>query len=191
MQKILFSGFEAFDGDNKNPTEKLCHRFSHQTFKNCELKTIVLPVTFEKSFSELQTAIDSYKPDIIILSGVAKNRKKISLEKMAINWIDARIPDNNNQLITQQKIHQNGLDGIFSSLNVEAIKETLNDINWEISYSAGTYVCNYLYYQVLHHYKIPTVFVHVPGTFEMTGENTAMKDDELYALISNFIETCF
>jgi pyroglutamyl-peptidase len=191
MKKILISGFSSFDGDAINPSEFLIQFLNQKSFSSIELCTVVLPVTFKDAYLELKNQIDVFNPDLILLCGVAKNRSKISLEKVAINWIDSRIPDNNGLLINGEKINQAGPDGLFTQLNLNQLIAKLADKNCEISYSAGTYVCNYIYYQTLLNHKIPSVFVHVPGTSEMINDYTAMKNDDLFQFISNFIETCF
>ncbi len=191
MKKILVTGFNSFDGDAINPSELLSKFLANQAFLQKEIYTEVLPVTFDDAYLVLNAKIEQIKPELILLCGVAKTRHKISLEKIAINWIDSRIPDNNGQLISGTKIDSSGPDGIFSSLNLDQMLAKIADKNWEISYSAGTYVCNYVYYQTLLNHQIPSVFIHVPGTLEMTNNYTAMKNDDLFQFISNFIETCF
>lgn len=191
MKKIFVTGFTSFDGDSMNPSELLVLNLNKRQFAHKKIITKILPVTFSDSYLELKNAIEAEKPDVILLCGVAKTRKVISLEKIGINWIDSRIPDNNGQLIAGEKINPSGPDGLFTKLNIEQFMTKLADKNWEISYSAGTYVCNYLYYQTLLHHQIPCVFIHVPGTSEMTNDFTAMKNDDLFQFISNFIETCF
>lgn len=147
MKKILISGFSSFDGDAINPSELLIQYLNQKSFPSIELCTVVLPVTFKDAYLELKNLIDVFNPDLILLCRVAKNRSKISLEKVGINWIDSRIPDNNGLLINGEKINQAGPDGLFTQLNLNQLIAKLADKNWEISYSAGTYVCNYIYYQ--------------------------------------------
>jgi pyroglutamyl-peptidase len=190
MKKILVTGFEPFDHDLINPSGQMLDFLQNSSSKH-QLILKCLPVTFLDSFEILKEQVAANNPDIILLSGVAKNRRKISIEKVGINWVDARIPDNNGQKLTMQKIIPTGLDGIFSKLELEKMILNLHDSNMEISYSAGSYVCNYLYYKCLAEISTPSVFIHLPGSLEFTGDKSAMPNHEIFNSIFNFIELSF
>jgi pyroglutamyl-peptidase len=162
MKNILITGFEPFDNDSINPSQEFIKYLKNISTKHI-LHTAILPVSFDNSFTELTSLVESVKPDLILLTGFAKNRQKIGLEKVGINWIDARIPDNNGRKVSAQKIDPNGLDAHFSLLNLNELFEKMSPADFEISYSAGTYVCNFLYYKSLSKLKLPQVFIHLPG----------------------------
>ena len=78
-----------------------------------------------------------------------------------------RIPDNAGNMPNNAAIIQGGPDGLFSTLPVEDMVSALNIENLpaSISYSAGTFVCNNLFYLIQFHCKgksIQSGFVHVP-----------------------------
>lgn len=179
MKNILITGFEPFDNDAVNPSALLLESLSKKNSKHT-LHFQCLPVTFKESFNLLADKIEEFKPDVLIMTGFAKSRNKISIEKIAINWIDARIPDNNGITISNQLILENSIAGIFSTFPIEEIYKNLGE-EFEVSYSAGTFVCNYLYYQSLSHFKIPQVFIHLPG-------NSSLNNEEIFNSIFKLLE---
>lgn len=176
MDTIIITGFGAFGNNATNPTQKLASEFNN-TSSEIKVVTAILPVTFNDAFNVFEKLVNANgKKNIkaIIHLGLAENRLQLEAEKIAINWIHARIPDNNGTIITGQKIQPAGLDGIFSTLDLSLVEKTANDcqIPFGHSYSAGTYVCNYLYYQTLFHYpEIPTVFLHLPKEDKISFED--------------------
>ena len=163
-KKILITGFEPFDGDAINPSSRLLDWLSLQKF-NFNIQTKLLPVSFKKAYPILSNSIDEFKPTHVILTGFAKIRKELTLERIAINWVDARIPDNDGLSLKSQKIKEGSEDGLFTTVPIE---EMLNSslkagCPTKISTSAGEYVCNHLIYLYLSdNRKVPGTFLHIP-----------------------------
>jgi pyroglutamyl-peptidase len=168
MKNILVTGFQPFDNDPINPSEELCMFLSEEGFK-----TSILPVTFN-CFSVLKSEIATHSPDIVICTGLAGIRKEITIERIAINLLDARIPDNEGNQPKNQLIQESGSDGIFTNL-------PLDILDFEISNSAGTYVCNYVMYELLHNFKdqLQGGFIHLPLTKELDEEKAKYTQDEV------------
>lgn len=171
MSKILITGFEAFAGHSTNPTQVLVERFS----KSPNLNTMVLPVSFDKAWEELHKVIQNFKPDWVISCGVAAKRETIDFERVALNLMDASIVDNDGRLMREMRISPDGPDCYLSDLALSDWKKELSDhFPVNISLSAGSYVCNYLYYQLMsfkaqYHYQ--TLFIHFPyPTASLTDE---------------------
>lgn len=161
-KKILITGFEPFDGDTINPSAEFLSWLKDQALE-IEIVTALLPVSFNKAFFELERVIAKNNPTHIILTGFAKNRDVLTFEKIAINWVDARIADNDGFSINEEKIVQKGPDGIFTRLPIVEMKTVCekNGVTSKISYSAGEYVCNYLFYQALLFTHLPIGFIHI------------------------------
>jgi len=101
----------------------------------------------------------------VICLGLASNRKKISLEKVAINLIHTDIPDNEGMLYEDKTIGLDGTNAYFSTLPLKEMKCAATDFPTEISFSAGTYVCNYIMYRLLDYCqdsKVEAGFIHLP-----------------------------
>ena len=193
MKKILITGFDPFDGQSINPSSEIIKKLNDldQTYQLIKLQ---VPVVFEESANLVIPMIIQEKPDVIILLGQAGGRKEISLERVAINIDDARIPDNKNNQPVDQVIKPDGKNAYFSTLPIRTIVNQLKDYPIGISNSAGTYVCNHLMYQVLytldiHHIQAKAGFIHVPFLPEQTNDPSifSMSLDQMVHLINQVI----
>ncbi|WP_026658223.1 pyroglutamyl-peptidase I [Butyrivibrio sp. AC2005] len=176
MKKVIVSAFEPFDNAKTNPSYEAA-KLLKERIGEAEIEVIRLPVVFGAAASTLEKRIDEEIPDAVIMLGVAGTRTKITPEVIAVNIDDARIPDNQGNSPRFEKIDSEGADGIFSTLPITKMIEnmTKEGISSELSYSAGAYVCNDLFYRVMNHLKakalnIPAGFIHVPNPAESDEE---------------------
>lgn len=181
--KVLISGFEPFGGDSINPSEQLIKKLQGQTFP-FEVLGVVLPVSFKESFTILKEQIDQFNPDYVVCTGLAKNRSGITIERIAVNLMEAPIPDNEGYQPSGKSVISDQSDGLFSTLPIEFILEELKKakIKSSISNTAGTYVCNSLMYNVISYGKecgYKGGFVHLPPTPEMVEGVNAMDLDQI------------
>ena len=127
----------------------------------------------DKQFKQLQKKIEETDPAIIIAFGIASARDSIDIERIAINCMDASIPDNDQFQPKDQSIDLNGQEAFFSTLPLREIEEALkrHQIKTTVSNSAGTFVCNYLFYQLMKHYPHKICgFIHVPEFSKISME---------------------
>lgn len=165
MKKVLISGFEAFGPYAENSSEVMANLLKTAKIPDFEIHTTILPVTFRESFKLLKKEIDQFKPDYVICLGLAGNRKKIELEKVAINFIHCDFPDNEGVIHHDELINSNGPSAYFSTLPLEKMREVETPFPITMSLSAGAYVCNYLMYRLLDYTKDTSVkagFIHLP-----------------------------
>lgn len=159
--KILITAFEPFGDDTINPTMLILDALKGNA--RSELVKQVLPTVFFESAEQLKTLVREHAPQAIIMLGQAGGRANISIERVAINLIEAVIPDNKGNQPYQS---MEGPVGIYTTLPFEAIRKRLeqNHVPVEYSYSAGTYVCNHLFYEAMQLTRsaIPAGFIHVP-----------------------------
>ncbi|OAA31712.1 pyrrolidone-carboxylate peptidase [Kosmotoga arenicorallina S304] len=163
---LLISYFEPFGRDPLNSTEVICEEIKRV---RRDVQFVKLPTVFYESGTVLTSLIKEVNPDTVIMLGQAGGRAAITPEMVALNWIDARIKDNRGQKPIDKKIVEGGPAAYFSTLPVRKIVEALTKggIPARVSYSAGTFVCNALFYQVMHfiienRYQIKAGFVHFP-----------------------------
>lgn len=166
---LLLTGFQAFGGDTLNPTEFLAGEFHGKTISGCRVVGVVLPVVFGKAWLELRDQIQRFQPCAIVCLGLAQNRHAITPERVAINVVDARIPDNEGNQPTDSPIVTEGPVGYWSTLPVGTIVRaiTARGIPAAVSETAGTFVCNELFYRLMHFLAEegshrPAGFIHVP-----------------------------
>lgn len=172
--RVLISGFEAFGEYKVNPTSLIVESLNKGliTFPSTlVVEQILLPVTFKESFAAFEKKIEVFNPDVIISFGVA-SRDSIELESVAINFIDARIQDNQGAQPREQKINPNGASTYLSTLPLQGIESSLKQagIPVKISNNAGAYVCNYLFYNLMESNQDTfrlCGFIHVPPLEQM------------------------
>ena len=158
--KFLITAFNEFGQLDHNSSKEILKktRFPENVHK------AFIDVSLDKSFEELKKEIEEFNPDIIILTGQAGNYPKIHLEKRAQNLLDFKIPDIDNKLIINKKIDEDGED-LYTKIDTTSLDIYLNGagINTQESDDAGTYICNYLYYEALKHFPDKLIlFVHFP-----------------------------
>lgn len=173
--KVLVTGFEPFGGATLNPSQLLVERLAKESLPGVELHTLILPVEFDKSASNLLAAIKSINPEVVISFGQAEGRSAITPERIAINLDDARIADNVGDQRQNQPILKTGADGYFSTLPVEKMVSELTQIGVPsaLSLSAGSFVCNHIFYLMQHELretKIKSGFVHLPLVSEQSAQ---------------------
>lgn len=173
--KILITGFDPFNKETVNPAYLAVSKLKN-TYDDIILTKLEIPTSFNHSFEILSQELNN-DYDAVIMVGQAGGRKEISLEKVAINYIDAKIADNDGLVISHQAINSNGKDAYFTTLPILKLLSDLEkeSIPAKISYSAGTFVCNYLMYKTLEHFNTTNTkvgFIHVPYIKEQ------IKDDK-------------
>ena len=84
--------------------------------------------------------------------GQAGGAAGLRVERVAINLADARIPDNDGAQPVDEPLVQDGAPAYFAKLPVKAMVRGVQAKGYpcQLSYTAGTYVCNAVMYTVLH-----------------------------------------
>lgn len=168
---MLLSGFEAFAGDARNPSLEATQALHGETVLGHQLVALALPTTFAGAWPCLQRAIEQLRPAVVIATGLAGGRTDISIERFALNFVDARIPDNRGDQPRDSEILSGGPVAYASTLPVARIIQQLRaaGVPASASLSAGAYVCNQLYYQAAHALAATATrlgFIHVPYASE-------------------------
>lgn len=136
---------------------------------------MVLPVEFDTAGELLLAEVKKIAPDVVISFGQAEGRAAITPEKIAINLDNARIADNGGDQRQNHTIVQSGSDGYFTTLPVEKMVAELSNagIPSAVSLSAGSFVCNHIFYLLQHELRgsaVKSGFVHLPLVPEQSGE---------------------
>lgn len=170
---LLLTYFGPFPGVPVNPTVALAEgavRALNTARPDLRVVARELPVSYDGSSAALRAALQDVQPDALISLGVAVGRDVVSLEQVAINLDSAGIEDNDGDRRCDEPIAPDGREAYFSSLPVRASFERLRAAGEpvEISYTAGTYVCNHVFYEGQRISRelglsIPAGFVHVPA----------------------------
>ncbi|WP_342424498.1 pyroglutamyl-peptidase I [Paenibacillus sp. FSL E2-0178] len=166
--KILITGFEPFGGELVNPSLEAVQRLENY-IGGAEIVKRSLPVVFQKSVETLISYMEAEKPDAVVCIGQAGGVSGITVERIAVNLMDAPIADNEGCQPEDVPVCADGPNAYFSSLPVKRIVQRIKDNGLPafLSNSAGTYVCNNTMYGLLHHIEqhYPAMrggFIHVP-----------------------------
>lgn len=199
--KVLLTAFNPFAGRSLNAAaETLKHIKRHNiSVHEFELVKVELPTEYERSREILKESLLREKPDLVIALGEAAGRNRISLERVAINLNDSKAKDNANYLAQDEKIFKDGQNAYFSNLDLKALEAFLKskDIPVSISNTAGTYVCNNVFYSLMYFidkYDLDTKagFVHLPLIPEEVLDNNyaSMSLDLLIKAVNLIIFKC-
>ena len=174
--KVLITGFDPFGGEKINPAWEAV-RALPDNIDGIEVVKLQIPTVFKKSAKKLFENIDSVKPDVVICVGQAGGRYEFSVERIAINVDDGRIPDNDGYQPVDSPVFEDGENAYFSTLPIKAIVEEVKKVGIPsaVSNTAGTYVCNHIMYSLLYYLNknnlnIKGGFIHVPFIPEQVVE---------------------
>ncbi len=168
---LVLTGFEPYNNYEENPSLTLVHQLEKE-----EIKVVEVPASYRKAMDIAKEIIDM-RPHAVLSFGFAPSRSEINVESLAINVIHASIPDNDGIIVERKKIYDDGMDCYFSTAPFYEIADAINSsgIKARVSFSAGTYVCNTLFYSLLYHAhkeKLDTKigFIHIPPPENMAGK---------------------
>ncbi|MGZ0069820.1 pyroglutamyl-peptidase I [Microbacterium arborescens] len=171
MTTVLLTGFEPFAGDATNPSGDAVRRVAREWDGPENLVTAVLPVEFDGARRNLLQLITAHEPDVVVATGLAGGRTGVTIERVAINLMDARIPDNAGDQPVDVPSSPGGPAAHFATLPVKAITAAITGagIPATVSHSAGTFVCNHVMFTALDvdgSRLRRAGFVHVPYATE-------------------------
>lgn len=170
--KILVTGFDPFGGEKVNPAYEAV-KLLPDNIAGAEIIKMEIPTVFSGSSEAVEEGICKYHPDVVLCVGQAGGRSSVTIEKVGINLAEARIPDNNGEQPMDIPLREDGETAYFATVPVKAMVKNVrvHGIPCNISYTAGTYVCNSILYNVLYlaKKKYPDIrggFIHVPYALE-------------------------
>jgi pyroglutamyl-peptidase len=164
---VLLTGFEPFNGAAINPAWEAVRALSGWEGPGFRVEVRQLPCVFGVAAQTLCAFVDEVRPDIAIAVGQAGGRPEISVERVAINVDDASIRDNAGRQPVDVPIAADGPAAYFTTLPIKAMVAAMRaqGLNAGVSQTAGTFVCNHVFYALMHHVRGQSVkagFIHVP-----------------------------
>ena len=183
--KLLLTGFEPFGGEKRNPSAEIVEGISAQ-IGDVEIIKLILPVVRGAASSAVQEAVENFGPDVVLSIGQAGGRAAVSVERVAVNLDDYRIPDNGGNQPVDEPIVPGGPDGYFCTVPVKEMVEAAQKagVPTAQSLSAGTFVCNHVMYATLHylaekHPETKFGFIHIPYLPEQVAEKPGVASMSL------------
>ncbi|MEO8365357.1 MAG: pyroglutamyl-peptidase I [Pseudoxanthomonas sp.] len=190
LPTILLAGFAPFDGQALNPSWEAVRALRGKRIAGHRIIVRCLPVAFDASLKELRAALRETSPALVICVGLAGGRERISLERIAINVDDARIPDNDGEQPIDEAIVSHGPAAYFSTLPIKSMLAGLRDAGFpiEVSQTAGTYVCNHVFYGLMHalrnRRKVRAGFIHIPYSPEQAATIAGAPSLDLQSVVA-------
>jgi Pyrrolidone-carboxylate peptidase (N-terminal pyroglutamyl peptidase) len=191
MAKILVTGFLPFNNEVINPSEILLAELAKE-FSATEITTLLLPVSYQRAFATLQEHFKTNSYKTVLMLGQASGRSKISLERVALNWCESGADEDGKKPEVGPILHDAPTAHISEFFPTEWAEQLSQVAPTAVSSTAGTFVCNNLYFKVLNEYgnKLKALFVHVPYLPEQTLHKPgtpSMSVDDQKAVIKELI----
>lgn len=165
--RLLITGFAPFGGERVNPSWQAVRAMDD--FSGHEMAQLELPVAYGRAADLLLQAFELHTPDAVLMVGQGGGSGCVKIERLAVNLNDSINPDADGVTRTDALIHKDGPVAYFSTLPVREMMQAVqgSGIPAQLSTSAGTYVCNDLFYRVCHYVALRSLqtrvgFVHVP-----------------------------
>ena len=167
--KALITGFDPFCGADVNPALEVVKRLEGVRVGDVEIVTREIPTVRGKAIEALVKAIQEEQPSLVIAVGQAGGRMEMTPERVAINVDDFRIADNEGNQVVDEAIVAGGPAAYWSTLPIKKIVAALREegIPSSVSNTAGTFVCNHLFYGLMHYLQQEGAgrrggFIHIP-----------------------------
>ncbi len=178
--KVLVTGFDPFGGESINPAYEAVKLLPDE-IAGAKIVKVEVPTVFKKSIEALKKNIEAEKPELVLCIGQAGGRFDLTVERVAINLDDARIPDNDGNQPIDEPIFADGESAYFANIPIKKMVQNVRKQNLtaSVSNTAGTFVCNHLMYGLMYliDKEFPTIrggFIHVPFIVEQVVEKRNM-----------------
>lgn len=196
---ILLTGFEPFAGESVNPSWEAARRLDGWDCRGHRVAARRMPCVFGAALLTLEAAVAETDPAVILSVGQAQSRADVSVERVAVNLDDARIPDNAGNQPLDEPVIAGGPAAYFASLPVKAIVAAVRaaGLPASLSQTAGSFVCNHLFYGACHlratrRPDLRVGFLHIPLSPDQAARHPgspSMSLDSVVAALRIVLET--
>ena len=177
--QVLVTAFEPFGGEHVNASLEAVRRLPSR-IGTLDIRTVELPTSYARSLPVLESAIARTLPEIVLCVGQAGDRAALCVERVAINVQDSRLADNDGAMPIDVPVVPGAPAAYFATLPVKAAVLALQaaGLPAEVSNSAGTFVCNHVFYGLMHYVatqnpRLRGGLLHVPCLREHAGKQAA------------------
>jgi pyroglutamyl-peptidase len=173
---VLVTGFEPFGAYTVNPSAELAKAVAGRAVDGCRVESAILPVHHIETPERARALLAELAPAAVLHLGLAEGRARLAVERVALNVMDYRIPDNAGVRAAGEPCVPGGPAAYLATLPAAEILSTLAaaGIPAYLSSTAGTYLCNQTLYATLHEIERRGLstragFLHVPLLPEMVA----------------------
>lgn len=168
--RVLLTGFDPFEHEAVNPSWEAVRALDGWKVGRAVVHARRVPCVFGDAIDTLVHAMDELKPSLVLCIGQAGGRAEIAIERIAINIDDARVADNAGRRPIDLPVVPGAPAAYFSTLPIKAIARELRaaGVPASVSNSAGTFVCNHIFYGLMYLIATRPVaglrggFIHIP-----------------------------
>jgi pyroglutamyl-peptidase len=163
----MLTGFDAFGGASLNPSWLAVKALHGRQIAGHRVVAAQLPTVFGESLHRLQSLLQQHQPTLVICVGQAGGRNAISLERVAINVNDAPLADNVGSQPVDTPVVPGAPAAYFTTLPIKAMLAALQraGVAAEVSQTAGTFVCNHVFFGLMHALATQRPLRHTRGGF--------------------------
>jgi pyroglutamyl-peptidase len=191
--RIIITGFGAFPGAPFNPTQPLVARLlrlRRPALDDVELSGHIFPVTYQAVDRELPQLLAKYRPQAVLMFGLATRTAHVRIETRARNAVTTRWPDADRTRARKGSI-AGGASAVMFGPHIMRLLRAADStgIDARASRDAGSYLCNYLSWRAIEATGSETgprlaAFVHIPliardGASQRKGATHRITLDEL------------
>jgi pyroglutamyl-peptidase len=174
--RILVTGFEPFPGAPYNPTQPLVQRLARlrrPALADVEMSSHIFPVTYRTVDRQLPELLKQYRPQALLMFGLAARTSWIRVETRARNAVTMLWPDADHTRVRKGSI-VSGVDATSFGPHTERLLRAAltTGVDVRTSRNAGSYLCNYLSWRAIEAVNAGNVnadsdlrlaaFIHVP-----------------------------
>ncbi|MGY4828850.1 pyroglutamyl-peptidase I [Sphaerotilaceae bacterium SBD11-9] len=188
---VLLTGFDAFGGATLNPSWLGAQALHGRQIAGHRVLSVQLPTVFGASLRALQASLVAHRPALVVCLGLASGRAALSLERVAININDASLADNQGARPVDTPVVLQGPAAYFTSLPVKAMLQALqrHGVPAELSQTAGTFVCNHVFYGLMHALATQPLLQGTRGGFVHVPDLSVLPLPELVGALHLLLET--
>jgi pyroglutamyl-peptidase len=167
--RVLLTSFEPFGGHAINSSLEVGRALSAAPPPGVAVDWLVLPVVAGVCVERTWARLRQTRPALVLALGQAAGAAVLRVEERAVNLDDFPMPDNAGNHYRKKVIVRNGPPAYWATLDPARVVRGLRgaELAAEVSGSAGSYVCNHLFYGLLHRAAVggdrhQTGFLHLP-----------------------------
>jgi pyroglutamyl-peptidase len=182
IRTILVTGFEPFGGETVNASWEAARRLEGWRHGGYVAVARRLPCAYGASVKDLIRAIETLRPEALLMTGQAARRAAVCVERFACNLDEAAAPDNDGVLRRAVRISEGAPERLEAAAPVNVIVRAIREegIPARVSTNAGGFVCNHLYFGALRYLSDTSsaaraVFLHLPATPEQTSAGASAR----------------
>ncbi len=183
--RVLITGFGPFPGVSENVSGWLAERLARSAAaSHSAARAELLPTEWQEVANSAPRLLEDMQPRLVLHLGVSQRSRTIRVERSAHNLLAAR-EDARGALPVSLAVSADGMPRLDTNLPAAQVARHLRNHGLPAlaSSSAGSYLCNFLYYLSLDwaHRRdraCDVCFVHVPPATRL-GETDLLRGAEL------------